>query len=365
MQELIATGSSVDEAVENALAQLGLTRDEIEYEVIDMPQKKLFGTTPARVIVKPLVERSVPEPEPTPPPAPEEPAPRRERMFSSSAPVTEEPEEPEEYDADSYASEDTPENELTEEQLSAPALASLTYFRDIVQAMGATDLTYRFYSTRRGVKFSIDGPDSAVIIGRRGETMESLQYLCMLVSSRTPGDYCKIIIDVASYRAKREKTLQSLAVREAAKVKKSQYKQVLEPMNPYERRIVHSAVQKIEGVKSESVGNEPYRRVVISLISGGKTRPPKGQGQDRDKGSSERPPQGSSERQQSAGSSSSGGGRRRDRDRGRGGRSGGSRRDRPPREYKPRDYGPIEEQPEGVPEKFEVNGNKLYGKIEF
>ena len=103
--------------------------------------------------------------------------------------------------------------------------------------------------------------------------MDAIQYLCTLVCNRAGGDeMSKLSLDVAGYRAKREKTLIALAEREAAKVKKSRYNKTLEPMNPYERRIVHSAIQEIEGVKSESVGYEPNRRVVISLISGGKAR---------------------------------------------------------------------------------------------
>ena len=269
MQEIIATGNTVDEAVENACESLGLTRDDVTFEIIDMPQKKLFGTSPAKVKVTPTDEN-----------------------FSMSGKIAKEKEQQPEI-AKTREQKDDPEidifpakeqfvgKEIALNELTPPAEAALEYLQDIARRMGATRLEYKAFETERGVKFTADGEDSAIIIGRRGETMDALQYLCMLISSRTEGDYCKIMLDVANYREKREKTLRSLAAREAAKVKKTLYNQTLEPMNPYERRIVHSAIQEIDGVKSESVGSEPRRRVVISMISGGKGNRNRRPGDDR------------------------------------------------------------------------------------
>lgn len=279
MQEIIATGKTAEEAVEQACAQLGLTRDDISVEVLEIPQKKLFGMSPAKVRVTPnegafKVADLLKEPEP---PAqttqqPRPPQPPRQHTHRENKPAYKPlPEiQPEDIEFESLLVPDDQLKEITEQELPVSAIAALAYFREVSGQMGAGRLEYRFYETDRGVKFSIDGEDSSLVIGRRGETMDALQYLCMLVSSRADGDYCKIMVDVAQYRKKREKTLQALAVREANKVKKTRYNQTLEPMNPYERRIVHSAVQQIEGVKSESVGTEPNRRVAISLISGGK-----------------------------------------------------------------------------------------------
>lgn len=287
MQEIIVTGKDVEEAIDNACAQLGLTRDDLSVEILEMPQKKLFGMSPAKIKVTaadaPLKVADLLTQEETPPAdapqkkesarpqQPRQPRPQREARDETPA---------EDIEFESLIVPDDQLRELQEAELPAPAVAALAYFRAVTEQMGATALTYRFYETDRGVKFSVDGDDSSLVIGRRGETMDALQYLCMLVSSRAEGDYCKIMLDVAQYRKKREKTLQSLAAREAAKVKKTHYNQTLDPMNPYERRIVHSAVQHIEGVKSESVGTEPNRRVVISLISGGKGNRRRG-GKDR------------------------------------------------------------------------------------
>jgi spoIIIJ-associated protein len=274
MQEIIIQAATVEEAVENGCSQLGVNRDSVTYEVLEMPQKKLFGTSPAKVAIRTLAEDDELKPQPEKPKM-EQPARKTEKRqeprpprHREAAPASDD----EEMEFDEYMeAASASETEIEEKDIPVPGAAALAYLREVAQQMGAEKLTYRFYRTENGVKFAIDGEDSALIIGRRGETMESLQYLCMLVSSRTGGEYCKVIIDAANYRSKREKALQNLASKEAAKVKKTSFRQVLEPMNPYERRIVHSAIQKIDGVKSESVGNEPHRRVVLSLISGGRT----------------------------------------------------------------------------------------------
>lgn len=325
MQELIATGKTVDDAVASACAQLGLSRDAVNVEVLELPKKKLFGSVPAKVRVterddvfsihdlltgveekkketkpepkkvaaprtekpaqepkkqeKPQVAAPAPAPKAAPVPKAE---PQREAVQPTAAPAAQPVEAAPVESAE-------PEVEIPLEELSAPAAAALTYFKEMAQGMGATRLTYKVVKTERGVKFVIDGDDASLVIGRRGETMDAMQYLCMLVSSRTEGEYCKITVDVAGYRSKREKTLIALAKKEAAKVLRTRYDEVLEPMNPYERRIVHSAVQEIEGVKSESTGTEPHRRVVISLESGGRSRRDRGgrggrrDGRDRDR----------------------------------------------------------------------------------
>ncbi|MDE6103981.1 MAG: single-stranded DNA-binding protein, partial [Oscillospiraceae bacterium] len=102
------------------------------------------------------------------------------------------------------------------------------------------------------------------VIGRRGETLDALQYLSSLVANRIEGDYIRISLDSCGYREKREETLKSLAERISEKVLKNGRSTVLEPMNPYERRIIHSVVSKIDGVNSKSIGEEPYRKIVIS-----------------------------------------------------------------------------------------------------
>ena len=281
------TGKTTDEAVEKACAQMGLSRDEVSVEILEMPQKKLFGSSPAKVrvtaledafSVSELLKDEAPAAKPAAAPAP---APAAEKKAPAPVPekATEKKPQPQAAPAPSPApvtvEEDLPEEEIALADLDPAAKKALEYLQGIASGIGAEKIEYKAAKTSKGIKFLLDGDDASVVIGRRGETMDAIQYLCTLISSRSDEDYCKITLDVANYRKKREKTLIALAQREAEKVKKTKYSQMLEPMNPYERRIVHSAVQNIEGVKSESTGVEPNRRVVISLISGGK------QGYDR------------------------------------------------------------------------------------
>lgn len=114
------------------------------------------------------------------------------------------------------------------------------------------------------VVLSLDGEDIGAVIGRRGGTLDALQYLTGLVANRVEGNYCRITLDCENYREKREKTLEALARRLALSVVRTGRPCTLEPMNPYERRVIHSTVQKVEGATSTSIGEEPNRRVVIS-----------------------------------------------------------------------------------------------------
>ncbi len=281
MQEIIATGKTTEEAVEKACAELGLSRDEVTIEIIDMPQRRLFGSTPAKVRVSALEESfsvkdllaDAAKPQPVKQEQkPEKSRPERRQEFRAAEerPAAEEQNKPQTEKPAQPEQPEEQEEEIALDSLTGSAAASLEYLRGLARGLGAEKLEYRAVRTERGIKFVLDGEDASLIIGRRGETMDAIQYLCTLVGSRCDENYCKISLDVANYRKKRENTLRALAAKEAAKVKKTRYSQTLEPMNPYERRIVHSAVQEIEGVKSESIGVEPNRRVVISLISGGK-----------------------------------------------------------------------------------------------
>ncbi len=118
--------------------------------------------------------------------------------------------------------------------------------------------------TESGVTLTFDGDGSGTIIGRRGETLDALQYLASMVSNKGDKEYFRITIDSCGYREKRRKTLIELAKKISKSVLRTGRSTTLEPMNPYERRIIHSAVSEIEGVTSHSTGEEPYRKVIIS-----------------------------------------------------------------------------------------------------
>ena len=160
---------------------------------------------------------------------------------------------------------------LSEESLSSCDLiliavypsAAVDYLREVITLMGVENVTFSAVQKGEATIIRLDGEKLGALIGRRGETMESLSYLASLVANRLEGDYIKLGLDVAGYRDKRESDLTALAQRIGNKVRKTGRSFAMEPMNPYERRIIHSAISKMEGVRSESKGEGRDRRVVI------------------------------------------------------------------------------------------------------
>ena len=218
-REVIATGRTVDAAIDAGCEQLGLPRDEIDFEIIDMPHKGFLGLsqTPAKV----RVFKEEPDPE-----------------VAAPAPHT--------------------------PDLDGKIEAARQYIADIVKAMGLDQITVTTSQEDNNVTLKINGDVSGVAIGRRGETLDALQYLTGLAANRVEGDYLRVVIDSGNYRERRRNTLEQLAKKLAAAVIKTGRNTTLEPMNPYERRIIHATISEIEGVTSASVGEEPNRCVIIS-----------------------------------------------------------------------------------------------------
>ena len=268
-----ATGKTVDEARAKACALLGVQADDlnVSYEVLEMPQKTGFlglKTTPAKVRVSveepdapaaPVMEEKVePEGKPVVEEAPAE-EPRAEEP--AAAPVAEEAAPVEEAAAPAAEGEE-PEVPINIEE-NAKVKAAVDYLKEVIALMGVENVTFSAVQKGEATIIRLDGEKLGALIGRRGETMESLSYLASLVANRLEGDYIKLGLDVAGYRDKRESDLTALAQRIGAKVRKTGRSFAMEPMNPYERRIIHSAIGKMEGVRSESKGEGRDRRVVI------------------------------------------------------------------------------------------------------
>lgn len=336
-----ATGKTVDEARTNACALLGVEKDDINvsYEVLEMPQKTGFlglKLTPAKV----RVSVELPDEPAAAPAAPvEEPAPVVEEK---AAPVAAEP----------VVEETAPEAPAAVEEPAAPAAegeevevpinieenakvkAAVDYLKDVIEKMGVQDVKFSAVQKGEATIIRLDGEKMGALIGRRGETMESLSYLASLVANRLEGDYIKLGLDVAGYRDKRESDLTALAQRIGAKVRRTGRSFAMEPMNPYERRIIHSAIGKMEGVRSESKGEGRDRRVVIystdlNAVAESANARPRGPRGGRDRNGNGR-----------SGGYHRGGERRGDRN-GRGPRNGGGRggcrSNVPERTYTPRD----------------------------
>lgn len=276
-----ATGKTVDEARAKACALLGVQAEDlnVSYEVLEMPQKTGFlglKLTPAKVRV------SVEEPDvPAAPIVEEAPAPAAEEKVeepaeeatapapAEDAPAAEQPAAPVEEAAAPAEETAAPAEEAEEVEVpinieeNNKVKAAVDYLKEVITLMGVSDVTFSAVQKGEATIIRLDGEKLGALIGRRGETMESLSYLASLVANRLEGDYIKLGLDVAGYRDKRESDLTALAQRIGAKVRKTGRSFAMEPMNPYERRIIHSAIGKMEGVRSESKGEGRDRRVVI------------------------------------------------------------------------------------------------------
>ena len=261
MRSIEMSAKTVEAAVQAACEALGVDRDDINvsYEVLEFPARKLFKTIPAKVLVKveePEVEEVTPvEDAPASVEAIAAPA---EEAAPAVAPAAEESAEaPVEEDAS--ADEEVPLDIAADPRLQA----AVDYLTPIFKLMGVEEFSFTAVKKGKATILRVTGEHMGALIGRRGETMESLSYLASLVANRLEGDYIKLGLDVAGYRDKRESDLTALAQRIGTKVRRTGRSFAMEPMNPYERRIIHSAIGKMEGVRSESKGEGRDRRVVI------------------------------------------------------------------------------------------------------
>ncbi len=259
MQEVFVTGKTVEEATQAAYEKaeaMGFAREDVSVEVEAFPVKKLFKSIPAKVRLV------LPEPQPAPEPRPAavlpvDPAVKKEGPAPAGGPVKPAPEKPEEQSA--QAGEELAANPKVE--------AASKYLKTVFAAMGVPGTTILPVRQGEAVILKVEGENVGALIGRRGETMESLSYLASLVANRQEGDYIKLGLDVAGYRGKREQDLEALARRIGARVAKTGRSFAMEPMNPYERRIIHSTIGQMENVRSESKGEGADRRVVVYCTS--------------------------------------------------------------------------------------------------
>ena len=256
IREVEATGKTVEEALAAGCAELGVSQDDlnVSYEVVDFPVRKLFRSTPAKVKVT-VEEPDVPAPAPAPAPEKKTKAPAPEKK--PAAPEKAAPAAPA-----APAADDSVEVPIDLAQ-NAKVSAAVDYLTEVVAHMGVKNASFRAVQKGEATIIKVDGDNLGVLIGRRGETMESLSYLASLVANRMEGDYVKLGLDVAGYRGKREQDLTALAQRIGEKVRRTGRAFAMEPMNPYERRIIHSAITAMEGLRSESRGEGKDRRVVI------------------------------------------------------------------------------------------------------
>lgn len=230
-QEIIIKADSSVQAVEQACNQLGKSRDELTIEVIREAKKSLFGKVKEQAEVKIIYDDGVVEK------------------------INEESLE--------EISEEKSANEKRTDNIDNKIELAVKYLGDVLRAMGLDQVEQEVVKEDDSVRIVLTGENLGVAIGRRGETLDALQYLVSLVANRVEGSYVRFIIDSGNFREKREETLRNLAAKIAKTTLKTGRNSTLEPMNPYERRIIHSVVSEIDGVYSKSVGEEPNRKVVV------------------------------------------------------------------------------------------------------
>lgn len=278
MREAIGTGETVELAREAACRQLGVETYDAEFEILEMPTKKtfgLFGGSPAKVRV--------------------------------------------------FVEDD-------------PAAIAAEYVRSVVSSMGVTGVKVSVQKEEGSAMLTLEGDDIGFVIGHRGETLDALQYLVGLVANHVGGSYYRVALDIGNYREKRRQTLESLGKKMAEKSLRTGRNTSLEPMNPYERRIIHTAVQTVEGAKSWSEGEDLERHVVIGPVDGERPqRRPGGFNNRNRRGPGGQPPR----RQPYAG--------------------GGNRQQRPFGDHRPPRPAPPAEQPR---EPKAENKGSLYGRVD-
>ena len=264
IKEANGFGATIDEAKENAIKNLGASElDDIQFDVVSMPKKKVLGIFGGcNAEVKAYIE--LPDKKENKRPAKKEkPAPKNaeaKKEIKTNEPKKEAKKEIKKAEDTIPFGEPVSETEIDPDSVPGKAVA---YIKTVLESINCQNVTVKVASRENASMIILDGDDLSILIGRRGETLDALQYLAGLVANNGGGHY-KISIDICNYREKREETLTALANRIAAKALETGKCRTLEPMNPYERKIIHTAVQAIEGVQSGSFGEGLDRRVVIA-----------------------------------------------------------------------------------------------------
>ncbi len=250
-------GSSVEEAVNYALQEMKLTEDQVEITVLEEPSKGFFGLGAklAKVRVEAKVsetEKQAEKEEKKEKKAPKKPKKKEKKKESAPAEKTE-------YRAaENIALEGVDKDSLP----LVEDHEALTFLKEVTGKMGLT-LDFQARAGENAVYIEMSGDDARTIIGKRGQTLDAVQYLTSLVANKGKDEYVKVVLDAENYRSKRQRTLEQLANRLASKVVRTGKYVRLEPMNPYERKVIHSTLQSHPDVVTRSEGDEPYRKVII------------------------------------------------------------------------------------------------------
>ncbi|QYX27069.1 RNA-binding cell elongation regulator Jag/EloR [[Clostridium] scindens] len=281
MEYITVSAKMLDDAITEALIQLGVTSDQLDYEVIEKGSAGFLGIGMKQAVIKArrkvveepeaeIVEEAKPEPAVI---KKEEPKPVK-KEFTKKETIKKETvkKEPAKktFIKEEAVKEAAPsvkkEADLAKVE-SQTIEACEKFIYDVLKAMDMTDVKVTSVVDEEGaLSIDMEGSNMGILIGKRGQTLDSLQYLTNRVANKMQEGYVRVKLDTEDYRRRRKETLENLAKNIASKVKRTRRTVSLEPMNPYERRIIHSALQGDPAVSTHSEGEEPYRRVVVTLV---------------------------------------------------------------------------------------------------
>lgn len=290
MDYITVTAKTLDDAITDALVELGVTSDRLDYIVIEKGSEGFLGIGRKQAVIKarrkeePVEEVIAEEVKPV-----EEKIEKAEKEESkaSEKPFKKEHHNRKEHKKDfkkdhkKEFKKDSAKKEVVKEAVKAPEKKEIElapveeitistckkFVEDVLVAMNMNDVKVTAEVDEEGaLGINMDGPDMGIMIGKRGQTLDSLQYLTNRVANKMQDGYVRVKLDTEDYRRRRKQTLENLAKNIASKVKRTRRTVSLEPMNPYERRIIHSALQSDPAVSTHSEGEEPYRRVVVTLV---------------------------------------------------------------------------------------------------
>ena len=268
-QFIDVTGKTEDEAIQNALRQLGLDRDDVSVEILERAKSGFLGlgSCPAKVRVsygpeeeeEPAAPAEAEARQEEPKPVKAERKPRQERKAAEkpAAPAEEPEAAPEEKQPETVQT-------LGEEVDDEKAQAIRKFLSGLLEQMENTAEIHIYLAEKGRYKVILEGKGLGALIGRRGETLDAIQQLTSYAVNRSGGGRVRVQLDAENYREKREQSLQHLARKVAAKVTKYHRSVTLEPMNAYERHVIHTALQDVPGVTTYSTGTEPNRRVIVA-----------------------------------------------------------------------------------------------------
>ena len=260
MRDITVSAKTVNDAITEASIQLGVVSSELEYEVIEKGSTGFLGIGAKQAVIRAWKKEEPKKVEKVEKPVEKEVKPEKKPQPKKEEKVVEKVIEK------VVEKEEAPvKEEKLAEVLPETTAACETFLKDVLKTMGMEVTLTSGIDEDGALSITMEGENMGILIGKRGQTLDSLQYLTNRVANKMQDGYVRVKLDTENYRQRRKETLENLAKNIAHKVKRTKKSVSLEPMNPYERRIIHSALQSDKYVSTHSEGDEPYRRVVVTL----------------------------------------------------------------------------------------------------